>query len=159
MQSSTEQSLYDFKQGFHGLDDGIFNEKLLSKVIKTLTAMANCGPNLDGYVLVGIANNNEDSEIISKLYSITPKIYNKFCITGVQSEANKYHKSLDKYYQYIIQFIEKEPIIQGIKDEISSQSRIIQYFDKSVLVFRIKSSTSPILYDKKILYSERTKHF
>lgn len=111
--------------------------------------MANYGPNIDGYVLVGIANDKADADKISKNYSITPTIYNKFYITGVQSEAEKYYENMDRYYQYIIQSIDKEPIAQGIKDEISSRTRLIKYYDKAVLVFHIRSGTSPIMYNKK----------
>jgi len=42
MQSSTEQTLYDFKVGLHSLSDDVkFNQEAFSKIIKTLTAMAN----------------------------------------------------------------------------------------------------------------------
>ncbi|MEH1819649.1 MAG: hypothetical protein V7L31_11325 [Nostoc sp.] len=59
-QSRTEQTLFDFKQGFTRLDGrGEFDEKSFSKIIKTLTAMANHSPGAIGYVCIGVADNEK----------------------------------------------------------------------------------------------------
>ena len=46
MQSKTEQTSYDFKQGFTKLDGtNSFDENNFNKIIQTLTAIANNSPN------------------------------------------------------------------------------------------------------------------
>lgn len=150
MQSFTEQSLYDFKQGFHSLDKiGDFNLDLFQKVIKTLTAMANHNPGAIGYVLIGIADNVKDAKRINELHAITPTVFSKFNITGIQGEAEKYHKTLDAYFQTMMQYLKKEPISETIKSQISKDIRLVRYFDKTVLVFRVKAGKEPAMYDKK----------
>lgn len=154
MQSNTEQNLYDFKQGFYNIKEvSDFNQKLFSKVIKTLTAMANMGPGNIGYVIVGVADNIGDAIAIENLYNIKKHKYNHFYITGIQGEANKYHKDLDSYYQKIIQLIQKEPIEDLYKTQISRNIRIINYYGHSVLIFKIMSEEQPALYSN--MYFER----
>ncbi|MGN9160457.1 GmrSD restriction endonuclease domain-containing protein [Clostridium sulfidigenes] len=155
MQSKTEQSLYDFKQGFHRLEiNGEFGKRTFSKVIKTLTAMANNGPENIGYVIVGVADNANDKDDIEKLYNIEAHKYNGFYITGVNGEvAMNYKSDLDSYSQKIIQLVKAEPIEDDYKSEICRNIKIINYYDKSVLVFRIKATEKPALYDGK--YYER----
>jgi len=150
MQSFTEQSLYDFKQGFHRLDSvGDFDLDLFHKVVKTLTAMANHNPGSTGYVLIGIADNGKDAKRIMELYTATPTAFNKFNITGIQGEAVKYHKNLDDYFHIVMQYLKKEPIDETTKAQIAKDIRLIRYYDKTVLIFKIKSGREPVMYDKK----------
>jgi hypothetical protein len=149
-QSYTEQSLYDFKQGFHKLDNvGDFDLQLFKKVIKSLTAMANTGPNTTGYIIIGVSDKDSTKERIEKLYGITTKIKNKFIINGIEPEAQKFHQNLDNYFQYIVQLIKKEPISQEVNLQICSDIRLIKYFEYSLLIFKIKSTSRPEMYDEK----------
>lgn len=155
MQSKTEQSLYDFKQGFHRVEkNGEFIKKTFSKVVKTLTAMANNGPGNTGYVIVGVADKEKDKEDIEKVYNITANKYNGFYITGIDGEVEMNYKGdLDSYFQKIIQLIKDEPIEDDYKSEICRNVKIINYYNKSVLVFKICATEKPALYDGK--YYER----
>lgn len=154
MQSNTEQNLYDFKQGFYGLaNKSDFNQSTFSKVIKTLTAMANLGPGNIGYVIVGVADKENDKKLIENLYGIKSQKYNQFFVTGIQGEAEKYENGLDSYYQKIIQLIQKEPIDKNYKAQIMRNIRIFNYYDHSVLVLKVMSEESPALYDNE--YFER----
>ena len=151
MQSFTEQSLYDFKIGFHRLDSqGTFDENLLHKLFKTLTAMANHGPNNVGYIIIGVVDRKAHADRHEAVYGTKSTIYNQFYITGVQNEARNHHGDLDTYFQKITQYIKSEPIPQPLKDQLSRDIRLVNYFDKSVLVFRVKSGQEPFMYDGKL---------
>lgn len=154
MQSNTEQNLYDFKQGFYALDNnGHFSQTTFSKVIKTLTAMANLGPGNIGYIIIGIPDKEEDKNKIQKLYRIKAIKFNKFYITGIQNEAEKFNKHIDSYFQKIIQLIAKEPIDEMYKAQIARNVRLINYYDYSLIVFKIICEDKPALYDNN--YYER----
>lgn len=154
MQSNTEQNLYDFKQGFYNLaEESEFNQKLFSKVIKTLTAMVNIGPGNTGYVIVGVADNIDDANLVEKMYNIKKQKYNHFYITGIQGEALKYNKDLDSYYQKLIQLLQNEPIDDLYKAQIARNIRLINYYGHSVLVFKVVSEDQPALYANE--YFER----
>jgi hypothetical protein len=149
-QSYTEQSLYDFKQGFHRLGGNYeFDDDLFQKVIRTLTAMANIGPNTVGYVIVGIADDEEAAKRIEAIYNTTATVFNRFHITGIQGEASKYKNGLDGYFQFIIQKIASMPISEADKNQISRNIRLINYYDKSILIFQIESRNEPSIFDGK----------
>ncbi len=151
MQSSTEQALYDFKIGFHSLydNDEKFNKDLFSKVIKTLTAMANTLKNTTGYCIIGVADDKDAADKYNTKYNTTYVSYSNFCITGINCEANKYHENTDKYFTKLSQYIKSEPISDRDKDNISRNISIIKYFDKTVIIFKIESDTKPSIYNEK----------
>ncbi len=155
MKSKTEQPLYDFKIGFHRLDEhGELDEKSLHKIFLTLTAMANHGPNDTCYVIIGVADTKKDADRFKDIYGSESVKYNDFHITGVQEEATRFYKDLDSYSRKITQYIKAEPILpEEVKNQLLRDMRIINYYDKSVLVLKIKSGTEPYSYDDK--YYER----
>jgi len=154
MQSSTEQTLYDFKQGFMLLD-GSQNqdEALYTKVFKTLTAMANIGPGAAGYVIVGVADDEQTANRLKALYGLKPTKYQRFLITGVDHEAAGLPKKLDSYFQGIVQRLSQAPMPDWARAQVARDIRLISYFGKSVLVLRIKAGNEPCAFDGK--YYER----
>ena len=63
-----EQQLFDCKQGLLTLDDKrSFDEESLTKIARTLTAMANNGPKTTGYVVLGVADSDADASRIADL--------------------------------------------------------------------------------------------
>lgn len=153
MQSYTEQTVFDFKQGFHRLDGkGEFDNQTFSKVMKTLTAIANTGLDTIGYVIVGVADNESDRIRINKIYSTTDVKFRNFYITGIQGEAKKYHGTLDKYFQYIVQKLNNEKIDDALKSQLGKNIRLIYYQGCSVIIFKIVSGNKPIIYNGKFYW-------
>ncbi|ATG91690.1 GmrSD restriction endonuclease domain-containing protein [Methylomonas koyamae] len=151
MQSSTEQTLYDFKVGLHSLakEDNAFNQDAFSKIIKTLTAMANTLPKASGYCIIGVADNENTAKSHEKKYNLKYIKYSKFFVTGVNSEAEKYHTDIDKYFTKLSHLIKNEPISERDKDNISRNISIVNYFDKAVIVLKIESGDKPSVYQGK----------
>jgi hypothetical protein len=148
-QSKIEQQQFDFKIGFHRLDSSAnFIQNTLDKVIKTLTSMANNGPMKKGYIIVGVADNDADANLFESLYNVKSSTYNDFKITGIDQEANK-TSTLSNYFSKLRDVIKNQPIEDYTKDYILQNMRLINYYDKSLLVFEIESTTKPLLYDKK----------
>jgi len=161
MQSSTEQTLYDFKIGFHSLsDDGEkFNKELFSKVIRTLAAMANTLKNATGYCIIGVADDKSTADKYNEIYGTDYVSYSNFFITGINSEANKYHENTDKYFTKLSQLIKNEPISDRDKDNISRNILIIKYFDKTVIILKIESDSKPSIYDGKYFVRHGSNNF
>lgn len=150
MQSSTEQTLYDFKVGLHPLNSGTdFNQDAFSKIIKTLTAMANTLPNSVGYCLIGVADNKGTADAHKTKYSSDYVPYSTFYITGIQNEGIQYHGDVDKYFTKLSQLIKNEPISARDKDNISRNISIVNYFNKTVIILKIESGEKPSVYDNK----------
>lgn len=151
MQSSTEQTLYDFKVGLHPLNDNGENLDLdtFSKVIKTLTAMANTLPGATGYCILGVADTKGSSERHKEIYGGNPVPYLSFRITGINGEADKYHGSVDKYFTKLVQLVKNQPISERDKDNISRNIASVRYFDKEIIILKIESGETPSIYDGK----------
>lgn len=149
-QSKTENVCYDFKIGFYPLlGENKYNTKLLSKVIKTLTAMANSHAG-ENYVIVGVADCKDDAVKHEEKYGSQPKTYSNFFVTGIGDEACSNHDSLDSYQQKLQQTIEQEPIDEKTKRLIQRNVVFFKYYDKDIVMLKIIRGESPIKYDGKI---------
>jgi len=150
MQSSTEQTLYDFKVGLHSLSgDDKFNQELFSKIIKTLTAMANTLKNSVGYCLLGVADNKRTSDKYEEVYGEASVPYSNFFVTGINKEAEKFHGDTDKYFTKLTQLVSNEPVSQRDKDNILRNISIVDYFNKTVIILKIESGSEPSVYGGK----------
>ncbi|WP_434926313.1 AlbA family DNA-binding domain-containing protein [Shewanella sp. HL-SH2] len=149
-QSKTESVCYDFKIGLHALlGNDSFSEKLTSKIVKTLTAMANSHAG-DNYVILGVADSKEDASMHEKKYGIKPRCYGDFFITGIGDEANLHHKDIDAYQQKLQQVLENAPVDDKTKRIIQRNVVFFKYYDKDVVMLKIIRGDSPIKYDGKI---------
>lgn len=95
--SRIEGTQYDFKTGFHDLETGEFNKKLVTKIVEILTAEVNKAPETKGYVIVGITEGDETLKKFQKLYDTTKWMKfegTDFYITGVQDEIEKYYRDV-----------------------------------------------------------------
>ena len=151
MQSSAEQTLYDFKIGLHALseNESNLNEETFSKVIKTLTAMANTLPNATGYCIIGVADKKSDADRFKQIYNSNYISYSSFFITGINSEAKTYYGDVDKYFTKITQLIKSQPLNDRDIDYLSRNITSIKYFDKEIVILKLESGNKPSLYGSK----------
>lgn len=150
IQSKTEQTLYDFKQGFTKLDGRReFDQESFDKIIKTLTAMANHSPNATGHVCVGVADNDNAAKRVENIYSIERKEYKGFQILGIGHEANNLQGSIDKLFRWLMQKVQSQPIEQSVKDNIGRNIKLVNYYGKDVVLFSINAGRDPAAYDNK----------
>jgi Protein of unknown function DUF262/Schlafen, AlbA_2 len=149
-QSFTEQSLYDFKQGFVSLDGkNRFDGKCVAKVAKTLSAMANVAPGATGYVVVGVADDDEDARRVRAVYGEDAVEFRGFKICGIDREARALGKSLDEYFANIVEEFRRQPVSEAALQYLLSHVRLPQYHGRSVLVLEIKSQAQPSHFEGK----------
>ena len=135
-QSRTENICYDFKIGLHSLGgDTSFNKKLVSKIVKTLTAMANSHAG-ENYIILGVADKEDDAKKHEEKYSIAALQYGSFYITGIGSEAVMYHNDIDAYQQKLYQTLNQEPIDEETKRLIQRSIIFSKYRDKDFGLLR-----------------------
>lgn len=153
-QSEIEQSSFDFKIGFYGLSTGEFNSQVLNKSIKTLTAMANRGPDTIGYVIIGVADNEADAIQLAQIDAkYTPIKKNGHFITGIDFDIDKSGLSADRFYQKIIQMIDQQPIDNIYKTYIGNHIRCLKYGGKNIIIFKVKGLADAAIYEDE--YYER----
>lgn len=148
MQSKVEQNCFDYKIGFCDLKTGVFNEAAFRKCIKTLTSMANKGKDSVGYIIAGVAEKEEDAKKLIETDSTINSIEkNGFYIVGLNYDIKQMNLTQDRYFQKLIQIINKEPIDEKYKAYIGSNIKFINYAEKPVLIIKIKGLDIPAIYD------------
>lgn len=158
MKSITEQNQIEFKLGVTTLKTGKYNENLVLKIVKTLTAISNLGPNKTGYLIVGVADNENDAKDHEAHYGVKPFKMQSFKIVGIEEEAKKYAKNVDAYLKRIRQTISSANIKpEKYKSEILSNIISRQYHGKEVLILKAIESNEPIWFDGN-LYERQMSH-
>ena len=146
--AESEEQMYDFKAAITDFNTGKFNKNIISKIVKTLTAMANTKPHEEGVVIIGIPDSSESSRLISEHLQTNVISCKNYDIIGIKDEALKYYGSVDVYRRIIKEGIEKEKISDSFKNEILTRMEHIKYKDKLLLCLRCKSD-DPVFYNNK----------
>lgn len=149
-QSRIEQVCFDFKIGFCDLKTGVFNEESFRKCIRTLTAMANKGRSSIGYVIAGVADKEEDAQKLEeKNAEYKPILKDGYYITGLNYDIDALKMPADRYFQKLIQILDKEPIDDEYKSYIGNNIRFMRYGEKDILILRIMGLDFPAIYDNQ----------
>lgn len=153
-QSTTEQGAFEFKQGLHRLDTtGKWDPGVVAKIVKTLTSMANDQKGAVGYVLLGVADKKSHSDLIDKTYKTKSREYNGFYISGVEGEIKKNYSGADEYLKKIVGAVKSQLVSEEFKAQVVRNIRVVRYYGKEVVVFKIEAMSEPQAYDEK--YFER----
>ena len=134
--SRTETSRYEFKQGFLRLDEErTIDEGIFENIVKTICAIANVGPDSDGYLYIGIADDVQDAQRIRELDNIEPRVIKNVYVVGVEREAVVLNKSLDSYQRVLEDKIRKSELSEPLKTMVTTSTDSITY--KSLEVIRV----------------------
>lgn len=149
--AEVEEQMYDFKIGMTNLQNGDFNENVIPKCIKSLTAMANTNIGKEGIIVIGISDKESDSQDFKKYYGVEPPKYNNYYVTGVKDEAIKHYGSVEKYLDKIKSEIQKENnnIDSVALNYLLSKIRVIKYNEQVLVVLALKSD-KPLFYKKEL---------
>jgi hypothetical protein len=147
-QSLTEQSLYDFKQGFLRLDDTkAFDEQSFEKILKTCAAISNNRRGCKGYVLVGIAENKETADRVADLYGVGAYRYLNFFIVGCHHNGEMLGRKPDQAFQWIVDKVTKSSLSSPLKEYVARHLKPVRYYDRTVYVFEVEGQEDPSHYN------------
>lgn len=153
-QSYTEQAAYDFKQGFMTLSEKpSFDDSSFEKIMKTCVAISNIARGHKGYVLVGVAEMTATAARVEAVFGATARGFDNFHVVGVEHEAQHLSKSLDQFFQFIVDKISASHISEPLRSYITSHLKSVRYYEKTVYVFEVIGQDNPSLYGG--IYFER----
>ena len=110
--------------------------------------MANKGKDSVGYIIAGVAEKEEEAKKLIETDSTINSIEkNGFYIVGLNYDIKQMNLTQDRYFQKLIQIINKEPIDEKYKAYIGSNIKFINYAEKPVLIIKIKGLDIPAIYD------------
>ena len=134
--SKIETPRYEFKQGFLRLsDDRKYDKELESQIIHTICAMANIGPDSEGYIYIGVADKEKDAERIKILDGIEPMNISNHFVVGVEREAIILGISVENYCRKVLSIIQESKLSKDLKIAVLTKIDIIDY--KGLTVIRI----------------------
>lgn len=134
-QSFTEQNSYDFKQGFLRLDKtAILNDDSFEKILKTAVGIANLAKDGKGYVVVGVSDSETTTNRIKDIHKVKSTRFNCFDIVGIEHEAKLLGKTLDQYFQLLVDKIRTSKVSEPLRSYLAHNVKLVRYYDKSVFV-------------------------
>jgi hypothetical protein len=147
-QSFTEQNSYDFKQGFLRLDKSAsLDEESFEKILKTVTGIANLAKDGKGYVVVGVSDSESTTERINLLHKVKSTRFNRFDIVGIEHEAIILGKTLDQYFQLLVDKIRTSKVSEPLRSYLAHNVKLVRYYDKSVFVVETMGMEDVSNYD------------
>lgn len=136
--SRLETSRYECKQGFVDLSyDRKFDNHLPQKIIETICGIANVGPDSDGFVFIGVADNRADADRIIELDKVTPREVGSRFVVGLVRELKLLALSEEQYLERIIGYVRGSQLSEPVKSQVLSQIDYVEYKGLSVLRIRV----------------------
>lgn len=146
----TESQMYDFKIGVYDFNTQKINKKCVSKIIKTLTAMSNTSKEKEGFIIIGMADDESAATKFKSFYGDSTVVCGKCFLSGINAEVEKFCKgNYDLYTRMLINAIKQEPISDEVKDYILSNCSLEHVNEKIFFVLSYNNSEEPVLYDGK----------
>lgn len=140
--SKTETSRYEFKQGLLRLDDTRkVDTDLLARLIETMAGISNCGPGVDGFLYLGIADKPADAERVKMLDGVEPAAFEHVQVVGVEREAKILGVAMDGYLKVIENAIASSAISEPLKTQLRTSLDLITYKGRAVVRVRVPAQT------------------
>lgn len=153
--SEVELADYELKQGLLTLNrDRTIDENLATKIIKTICAIANNGPNRTGKVIIGVTDKDADAKKVEELDGIEPKKVGRRFVVGVKREAKILGVSIEAYFAKWKDVIRKSELSPHLKDAVLSNIDFNSYYDLGVLVITIPPQKELSFFGGKVYWRE-----
>ena len=148
--SEIELADYELKQGYLTLSPQREpDENIIPKVLKTICAIANNGPNRMGKVILGVTDKEQDAERTAHFDAITPKKVGKRFFVGIKREASFLKISVETYLSTWKKAIKTSGLSAHLRDSVLSSIDFNDFYGLGVIVITIPPQ-------KELSYLRRT---
>jgi hypothetical protein len=132
--SSIETGRYEFKQGFLRLSNQReYDTDLLNRMPEIICAIANTGPQADGYIHIGVADKEADAKKIETLDAIPLMKIGQRYVVGIDRETKLLKTTPDKYLERIVGSLRASALSDPLKSQVLSQLDVIDYKGRTVV--------------------------
>lgn len=132
--SRIETSAWECKQGL--LDLGARRQLqagLLDRIVETICGIANIGPSISGALLIGVADNETDSQRVHTLDRVSPAHVGSRFVVGVDREAAILGENLEAYYRRVMAHISTSGLSNPLRSAVLAKMDCISYRGFSVI--------------------------
>ena len=138
--SEIELSDYELKQGILTLTEPrSIDSKVSDKIIKTICAIANNGPNRIGKLIIGVTDKDADAAKVKGIDGVEPNKVGKRYVVGVAREAKFLGITVDQYLTKIKNIIKQSGLSQKLKNSVLSNIDYNSYYGLGVIVITIQA--------------------
>ncbi|WP_179167060.1 DUF262 domain-containing protein [Streptomyces sp. 13-12-16] len=145
-----ESARYEFKQGIVSLNDKReINHTFLEKLPKIISAIANVGPEADGYIVFGVADTDKDAERIEQLDSVVALHMGRQLLVGVDRECRALGIQLSDYTRKILGAIQGSPVSEPLKSAVLANVDTVTYSGRSYVIIRVPAQSELSSFDEE----------
>jgi predicted HTH transcriptional regulator len=138
--SQIELADYELKQGYLTLaDKREMDKNVIDKVICTICAIANNGPNRMGKIIIGVTDKPSDAQRITELDKIIPKKVGSRFVVGVRREAIALTRSLEDYLATWKNAIKNSALTPALRDSVLASIDFNDFYGLGVIVITVPS--------------------
>jgi hypothetical protein len=140
--SEIELSDYELKQGLVTLgDQRTVDKDLIIKVINTICAIANNGPNRMGKIILGVTDKPADADRVKALDGVEPKRIGKRSVVGVVREAKILGISVEQYVAKWRDAIRASGLSSTLRNSVLSHIDYNSFYGLGVIVITVPPQT------------------
>ena len=122
-------------------EKGNVDQDVIDKVVTTICAIANIGPDSSGKILIGITDKKTDADRVRVLDKIEPKKVGKRFVVGVNREAARLKISVESYFGKWKDAIRKSGLTAKVRDAILSNMDFNSFYGLGVILITIPPQT------------------
>jgi hypothetical protein len=150
--SIIEQSLCELKQGLLDMNQErrAFDNKSWDKILQSITAIANSGPDTTGYLVIGVADSDETAKRVRALDGVKAELYRGFQIVGVEREAAIRGEKLKEYFDWISNKLSGSNLQENLRSQVASSISLVDYHGRAVVLVKISCREGPFFYERAI---------
>jgi hypothetical protein len=153
--SEIELSTYELKQGMLSLAaDRHVDDNVITKVIKTICAIANNGPNQMGKIVIGVTDKIADAERVSQVDGVIATKVGRRYVVGVCREAKQLGISVEDYYARWKRAISDSDLSDPLKMSVLSSIDFNSYFGLGVIILTIKPQNDLSYFDGEVYWRD-----
>ncbi|ESQ83175.1 hypothetical protein AEAC466_15040, partial [Asticcacaulis sp. AC466] len=151
--SGMELANYELKQGLLSLDGKReLNVDLMDRIVETICAIANNGPDRAGRVLLGVADKPADVTRIISLDKIQPRTVGDRAVVGIVREAVAMGITLEDYHNKIRTHIANSKLSEPLKSAVLSSIDYNAYYGLGVIVISVPEQKEPSYFKDQIYW-------
>lgn len=150
--SVTEQSLCELKQGLLNLTKGsrVFDGQSWEKILRSVTAIANHGPDVKGYLILGVADAQDAAKRVLALDDVKASTYRGFEVVGIERESVIRGESLKKYFDWISDKLAGSNLQENLRSQVISSISLVDYHGRAVVIMKVGCPEGPFFYEGEI---------
>src|SRR5262249_28871455 len=124
------------------------------KVLKTICAIANNGPNRMGKVVIGVTDKEQDAQRIAELDGIIPRKVGKRFVVGVAREAKFLKTSVEDYLSNWKKSIRTSRLSPHLRDSVLSSIDFNDFYGLGIIVMTIPPQKELSYLDDQVYWRE-----